>query len=186
MADFREVRKHYRERKNQYGYGGKEPHSDNLYQLGEAYLHTDDPEHISEARVRIASTAHELMESHIPKEFILGAQLYEKIGKGRKAIPKLLNRRKVYVTHEADMTKQDDDTIRDFIKRNAGRQQQEGGLAGKLPVFILFTVAGVALSVTSLGSTGHAISDVTGTTQGLAGVFLFILGLTGIAFGLKK
>ena len=56
----------------------------------------------------------------------------------------------------------------------------------KLPVFILFTVAGLALSVTSLGSTGHAISDVTGTTQGLAGVFLFILGLAGIAFGSKK
>ena len=56
----------------------------------------------------------------------------------------------------------------------------------KLPIFILFTIAGLALSLTSLTLTGHAISGLTGTTPGLLGVLLFIVGLTGMFFRLRK
>ena len=60
----------------------------------------------------------------------------------------------------------------------------------KLPIFILVTLVGLALSLNSwnnaLALTGHAILGLTGTAQGLAGVFLFILGLTGIFFSLKR
>ena len=56
----------------------------------------------------------------------------------------------------------------------------------KLPIFILFTIAGLALSLTSLTLTGHAISGLTGTTPGLLGVLLFIVGLTGMFFRLRQ
>ena len=70
--------------------------------------------------------------------------------------------------------------------RKQPKQPASAGLESRVGVFIAFLLGGVVLSFTSLGSTGHAISDVTGTTQGLAGVFLFILGLAGIAFGSRK
>ena len=76
-----------------------------------------------------------------------------------------------------------DERKREYLLRH---KKQDSSLAGRVGIFIAFLLGGVALSLTSLGSTGHAISDVTGTTQGLVGVFLFILGLAGIAFGSKR
>ena len=56
----------------------------------------------------------------------------------------------------------------------------------KLPIFIILTIVGLALSAVSTSLTGHAISGLTGTTQGLLGIFLFVFGLAGIVFGSKK
>lgn len=53
-------------------------------------------------------------------------------------------------------------------------------------VFIISFVAGITLSATSLGSTGHAVSDLAGTGSGLLGIFLFIFGLAGIVFGSRR
>ena len=112
-----------------------------------------------------------------------GALLYEKIGKGRKVIPKLLEAakkdRKVATSQYED--------IRRFIQRNAGDgEKKRGGLENHVSVFIVFTLAGLALSFTSLTLTGHAISGLTGTTPGLLGILLFIVGITGMFFRLRK
>lgn len=112
-----------------------------------------------------------------------GAALYEKIGKGRKAIPKLLKAAEKDKNGAISQYK----GIREFIERNAGgRQKASSGIESRVSVFIAFLLGGIVLSLTSLRATGSAIGNLTGTSQGLLGIFLFIFGLTGIFFGLKK
>jgi len=113
-----------------------------------------------------------------------GALLYEKIGKGRKAIPKLLRAAQV---NKKSLGLESYERIKEFIERNAGeRQQSEGGLEGKTMIFAGSIIGGIALSIFSLTATGNAISNLTGTTSGLLGVFLFIVGILGVVFNLKK
>lgn len=112
-----------------------------------------------------------------------GAELYEKIGKGKKAIPKLLEAAR----RDKNGAIQSYRTIRAFIERNSGeRKPLENGLEGKTMVFAVSTLAGIALSVFSFKATGNAIGNLTGTSQGLLGVFLFIFGLAGMFFSIRK
>lgn len=55
-----------------------------------------------------------------------------------------------------------------------------------MPFFILIIIAGFALSLTQLSITGNAISNLIGTTPGILGVLLFIAGLVGMFFSLRK
>jgi hypothetical protein len=57
---------------------------------------------------------------------------------------------------------------------------------GGFPISILFILVGLTLSISSTSTTGYAISNVTQTSQGLAGIFLFVIGLVGLVFSLKK
>lgn len=76
-----------------------------------------------------------------------------------------------------------------------GLAQKIGGLHPRRPisrghlklltVFIIFSFGGVILSIFSLSTTGNVISNLTGTTQGLLGIFLFVFGLAGLAFSRK-
>ena len=55
----------------------------------------------------------------------------------------------------------------------------------RIGVFIVSVIAGVALSIASLRTTGNAVGTL-GTTTGLLGVFLFIFGLLGIVFNSRN
>ena len=55
-----------------------------------------------------------------------------------------------------------------------------------ISVFILFILGGIVLGSTSLTATGNVLGNLTGTSQGLLGIFLFVLGITGIYFRLRK
>ena len=70
------------------------------------------------------------------------------------------------------------------------KQSKEGGLVSllkrKLFIFLLFVLGGIILSIFSLQSTGNAIGNLTGTTQGLLGIFLFVFGIAGLVFSSGK
>jgi len=115
-----------------------------------------------------------------------GALLAEKIGRGKKAISPLLKA----ADYAAGRGKKVPyEKIKAFVERNS-RERKEGGLIGKLKnkffVFSLFTLGGIALSAFSLQSTGNAIGNLTGTTQGLLGILLFVIGLAGLVFSRKR
>jgi hypothetical protein len=71
-------------------------------------------------------------------------------------------------------------------KKSAEPERKISGIESRLAVFILFTLVGIALSLSSLKLTGNAVSNLTGTSQGLLGIFLFIAGLVGVFFCSKK
>ncbi|MCX6749534.1 MAG: hypothetical protein NTW17_02190 [Candidatus Pacearchaeota archaeon] len=50
---------------------------------------------------------------------------------------------------------------------------------------IIFLFAGITLSVFSLQSTGNAIGNLTGTSQGLLGLIFFVVGIAGLVFSKK-
>ena len=62
------------------------------------------------------------------------------------------------------------------------RERKTSGLETKFGIFAVFIIGGIALSLSSLSTTGNAISNLSQTTPGLLGVFLFIAGLLGMFF----
>lgn len=130
-----------------------------------------------------------LKKSDYPEVLLVAAEVYERLDKGRKAVPMLIE--------GIDRAQKKGETVpyekvEAFIKRNAGgrkkksQEQGQGGLEGRVGVFILFLLGGLVLSIFSLTATGNAISNLTGTTQGLLGVFLFIAGLVGMFFHFRR
>ena len=71
-------------------------------------------------------------------------------------------------------------------KKRTREKEESSGLEGRVGVFILFLLGGLALSIYSLTATGSAISNLAGTTKGLFGVLLFIAGLAGLVFSRKR
>jgi len=141
---------------------------------------------LSENLVKVQSIAYKLMTYDSPNSFITGAKLYEKLGKGRKAVPRLIKATE-RAAKKGSLTDNDFHHIKSFIERNAGkRKSSESGLEGKTMLFALFVLVGIALGAFSLTATGNAIGNLTGTAQGLLGVFLFIAGITGLVFNFKK
>lgn len=67
-------------------------------------------------------------------------------------------------------------------KHTKKREQKTSGLEKRFGVFVAFIIGGIALSLGSITITGNAVSNLTQTTPGLLGVFLFIAGLVGIFF----
>ena len=116
-----------------------------------------------------------------------GAQIYEKIGKGSKAIPGLLRALKNNIKFGYTQDLEDAyPAIKTFIEKNTKEKKQKtSGLEKKFGVFVAFIIGGVALSLGSLTITGNAISNLTGTTPGLLGIILFIAGLIGMFFYFK-
>ncbi|HEA46294.1 MAG TPA: hypothetical protein ENH99_00755 [Candidatus Pacearchaeota archaeon] len=123
-----------------------------------------------------------LSQDSNPHYAVLGASVYEALGKGEKAVPRLYHSINE-ASEKGELTNEVYEEANAFIKRNTGeRQAGESVLEGKLPAFIALTVGGIALGVGSLTMTGNAISNLTGTTPGLLGIILFIAGLTGMFF----
>ena len=138
--------------------------------------------------MEIADLAYGLMEKGIEKGDVqyalLGAQLYEKIGRGRKIIPRLLKavERNVSI-YDSVQLENVYPKIETFIKRNTRERKRRGsGLEKKISVFIAFIIGGIALSIGSLTITGNAVSNLTQTTPGLLGIIFFIAGLVGMFF----
>ena len=177
---FRETRETYRETKKGERDNVELGRGYRLAKKAEAYLEGSGEE-LDPAE--IGAIAHRFVRGPNPSNILLGARLYEKLGKTRKVqrtIPELdriLNTR----YDLADGTRQE---IKALLERNKKRQD-EGGLAGRVGVFALFIAGGAALSLGSLTITGNAVSNLTRTTPGLSGIILFIAGLTGLFFYFK-
>lgn len=171
---FREARKRYK---------GREQDLAHSFRLVEEYLEASNEEVYNKRGDAQAAAYAILNKANRPNAYITGAELYEKLGKGKKAIPMLMRRVKDSVkNNRIDIN--DLNKVKEFIKRNTKKKQS--GLEGKLPIFLLFTIAGIALSLSSLNSTGYAISSLTQTSSGLLGVIFFIVGIAGIFFNFKK
>jgi len=177
---FRKARKEYKKVK----YFPRTFATDTKYFQGKKFLRKE------KNPVKIAALAYRLMEEGIDRRYfqysLLGAQLYEKIGRGKKAIPRLL--KGVEKGIGTGKTREEDyQRVEIFIKRNTKeRGQDESGLEKKFGIFVAFVIGGVALSLGSLTITGNAISNLTGTTPGLLGIILFIAGLVGMFFYFKR
>lgn len=142
-----------------------------------------DPDYIKIHHYHVRDVAQILVNSGYTGLAMKGAQLYERIGLGQESIPGLL---KSFEEDDSPTAKNLGYSIEKFIKRNAGKKQHPGGLEGRVGVFILVIIGGIALSAFSLTATGNAISNLTTTTPGLLGIIFFIVGLAGLAFNLKK
>ena len=160
-----------------------------IYSRGKRFLKTRKVDPIETAALAYALMQEGIARANIEYSF-LGAQLYEKIKRGRKAIPRLLRGAKSVVNRGyklEDVFKDVYSKIEIFIKKNAGeREQGEGSLEKKFGVFIAFIIGGIALGLGSLTITGNAISNLTGTTPGLLGIILFIAGLVGMFFYFRR
>jgi hypothetical protein len=160
-----------------------------------ARTYLEEPVKDDHGRLAIQALARDLMERGIhgtdpfnkdsrPSIYsaLTAAKLYEKIGKGKKAIPKLLKA----ASKNPQDAKEAYRAIREFIERNAGkRQPSPSGIEGKTLAFIGSTIAGIVLSAFSLTATGNAIGNLTGTSQGLLGLILFVVGIAGLVFSRK-
>ena len=162
-----------------------------LQDKGKRYL-SMVPDEIKRYRGDVQAIAYHLMEQEhdFAGDVLLGAKLYEKLGKGKRAVPRLVKR------FEEISKKSGTDRIllyeylkdaKEFIKRNLEEKpQKEKGLESRIAVFVLFIAAGIALSAASLGMTGWAISGLIQTTPGLLGILFFIVGLVGMFFWFRK
>jgi len=130
-----------------------------------------------------------LKKSDYPEVLLVAAEVYERLDKGRKAVPMLIE--------GIDRAQKKGETVpyekvEAFIKRNAGgrkkksHEQSQGGLEGRVGVFILFILGGIVLGAYSLGITGHVVSGLAQTAPGLLGVLLFIAGLVGMFFHFRR
>ena len=173
---FRKARKEYKKVK----YFPRTFVTDTKYFQGKKFLKKE------KNPVKIAALAYRLMEEGIGRRdfqySLLGAQLYEKIGRGKKAISRLLGAVEKGIG-TGKIREEDYQRVEIFIKRNTKeRGQDESSLEKKFGVFVAFIIGGVALGLGSLTITGNAISNLTGTTPGLLGIILFIAGLVGVFF----
>ena len=66
------------------------------------------------------------------------------------------------------------------------KARKERDLEGRTFVFIGSFLAGIAISTLSIRETGNVIGNLTGTTSGLLGIFLFIFGIVGLVFNSWK
>jgi hypothetical protein len=174
-ARFKNVRGFYRSAKERPNY------KESVTQANK-FLREDRYSNASNGVERASSSAYQLMNCPNVDALLLGASVYEKIGKGRKVIPRLIKGVEKVLKQESISLK-DIKNVEDFIKRNA--KKPKSGLESKVPVFILFVIGGLVLSLTSLTATGSAISNLTGTSQGLLGLIFFIVGLVGLFFSSK-
>jgi len=123
------------------------------------------------------------MKENRPEYFMQGAIVYEKLGKGAKVIPQLV---KKVEENYANMDSREVDRAMEFVKRNSNKPGDNPGIEGRVSVFGLLILGGIALGINSLSTTGNAINDLTKTTPGLAGMLFFIAGITGMVLYFQK
>lgn len=186
---FRKARETYRKYKYKAEVEGEKHNIIGTLSDGRRFLETKkvDP-------TETAALAYELMRDGVKRGDIkysfLGAQLYEKIGKGRKAIPRLLKTAEIGIKkgwlgrYQLELVYS---KIESFIKKNAGKREPSvGSLEKKFGIFVAFIIGGIALGLGSLTITGNAVSNLSQTTPGLLGIILFIAGLAGVFFCSRK
>ena len=72
------------------------------------------------------------------------------------------------------------------LKEGKSNLLSGSGLERKSLVFMIFIIAGIVLSFIYLAPTGNAIGTLVETTPILLGVFLFVFGVVGLMFNLKR
>jgi hypothetical protein len=118
------------------------------------------------------------------KSVFLGMELYERLGQGKKHLPLTVQALESYSKQRGFLSNREYQTARRIVERNTS--DVSPGLEGKTIPFGLAIIGGIALSLSSLSATGNVVSNLTQTSQGLAGIFLFVIGLAGLVFSLKK
>lgn len=179
--NFKTARKIYKEAELKY--------IDKVYDEGLAwYKHGNEKLKDLDERAALQAVANRLLDASLyPEHFILGAKLYDKLGKGKKIIHRLLKDVETAST-KGNMNNKYFEQIEDFIKkvREDSSSEKQTNLESRLAVFILFTIGGIALILNSLNLTGFAISNMTQITPKLSGLLLIIAGLVGMFLVLKK
>jgi len=190
--DFRSAREIYRKvaqsEINQFGVGKV-----SLRKLMEL-----DEKSAYENRAEILAVAHKLLDPKSfqipnPSALLTGAKLYEKIGKGKRAIPRLISGLEKAYQQEDEVYKTYEDIgslsrymneAKMFVERNSGESQNKS-LETRVGVFVASIFGGLVLSISSLTLTGNAISNLVGTDRGLIGLILFAFGVVGLVFSKK-
>jgi len=165
---------------------------DDLAEINERYLHPDhqwsrnqQPPPIANVR---AAAYHLLKKSIAPKYLLEAARAYEKLGKGKQAVPMLLEGLERARDKKLDVWSFiDDKDVEEFIERNleGKKPKKERGLESKFVVFALFIAAGIALGAASLSMTGNVVSSLT-QIPGLLGILFFIVGVVGMFFWFRR
>ncbi len=115
---------------------------------------------------------------------LYGGYLYEKLGKGQRAIPDILKscerdqegEGKDYRHYRADVEK--------FIKNNA-RGGSESGLGGQVSGIISIIGLGAAAIFLSPSITGNAIGNINSGSSNIVGIIGFLVGLLSAVFYFK-
>lgn len=155
---------------------------------GEGIERVKDVQDVQEYRAIARATYVQAKKDKNVFEAINAAFIYSKIGKPHIGMSKLFDVAET-VAKERPLNRYEISQMRNFIKElsySKKEKKSSRGLEGRVGVFILTTLAGIILSFNSLMVTGNAISNLTGTTQGLTGILLFIVGLTGMFFHFNK
>ena len=185
----------YRERLNDLREKMGRSHTRSVYR-SVSKLHPD--EHISDAERKLKSynppsdklsydmafaTAYRLMKSNDIQEVIVGAQLYEKYGRGEKVIPRLLKA----LEKQKGCPGWIYDMAGDFIERNSEKSKTKD-LTQKLSIFLGLLAGGFGIGLVSLKSsfTGNVVGGSNAFSASSIGVILVIAGLIGAFFYFKK
>lgn len=150
-------------------------------------------EEIENYRGRLQALAHRLIEIPSPNALVLGAQLYELLGKGKKAVPKILKFAPIVnKKYSRPIDPPEIEFLEEFIEKHTGTRpknletylNENESPSSHLGIFILSTISGIALAVSSANSnlTGHVVSGVLSNSEGLFGALLFVFGLVGLFF----
>jgi len=150
------------------------------------YLRDASPKEIRAHKLEVQALAYDLLHSNWPGLIFEGALLYEKLGKGKRAVSRMENTLEISRKHRYGFVNYTYRDVEDFIKRNSDSGENSSELEGRVGIFLALTVGGLVLGVNALSATGNVVSSLAGISQGAAGVLFFVAGLAGMYFLLKK
>lgn len=93
---------------------------------------------------------------------------------------------KIAGVNKLDLSDRADEDEDELEKTILGVKLDALPYGGKMSAFLLLFVGGIALSMSQISLTGNAVSNLTSSTPGLLGVFLFIAGLVGMILSFRK
>ncbi|MFA5953091.1 MAG: hypothetical protein WC812_00705 [Candidatus Pacearchaeota archaeon] len=191
MVVSKEEKKNFKEMyKAGYDYGKKQTRtslSDNLY-LVEQILKRENikqPSSLGQARALLNSTLDICSKYGYNSIAIDAALLYEKIGLGKSfsyVKKKLIEANDKNLSLGHNVNPYFDEKFKDFLKRNS---DNSSNLEGKVisSIFGICALAGIYFGIS--GMTGAAIG-LTKASSSFLGVLLFVGGIAGLFFSLKK
>lgn len=116
---------------------------------------------------------------------LMGARIYEKIGKGYVAVPKLL-RAVEQVSKRGPIDETDMYQVGLFIKRNSQKPQKQGKLEKSVGVTGSILGFGGALTFLSLNFTGNVIGNITPDSSSFTGLIFLAIGIFSAALLIIK
>jgi len=147
-------------------------------------------EYVQSHNDELRAIAHHVLTHPGFKEFDDGfnaALLYERMGKGKNAVPKLLKFiEKIIEYGGGEPDKRFYERVDEFIDRNTSDSVSQGGLEGKTMGFGFLTLAGIALGVGALRMTGNVIGSAANSSLGLSAIVVFVIGLVGMVLSFRE